>query len=245
MLRRLVLAAIAALMPVVAMPIGPALAGDQAAEILLNQYSIYRASPAAQYFTPGSFIMGWSYKGVLRLEMVCRNKIDINQEPDLLKASLEQGGFSATSGFQFDVGLSAVKVLNAAFGGNFVNSVTMKVENPTVYEYAAEDLREIRARLLKRPGCAQEIKNKRYRIREWNGTTAGLFQNQRFAVGNISYEIDFNKDNPKALTANIQASITKTFQAKFGLTYLKASQSSLKGDNVLIGVYPIWRNMWE
>ena len=189
--------------------------------------------------------MGWSLKGVLRLEMVCRNKVDVDNDDMILKAPLEQGGFSGTSGWQFDIGITAVNILNAAFGGNFVTSVTMKVENPVVYEYSAEDMREIRAKLLKRPGCAAEVKNARYRIREHNGSTAGLFQNQRFALGTISYEIDFNKDNPKALTADVQASITKTFQVKFGLTYLKASQTKLSGDNMLIGVYPIWRNLWN
>lgn len=223
---------------------GPA-AADQAAEIILNQYSMCRASPAARYFTPGSLIMGWNYKGVLRLEMVCRNKVDLDNDDTLLKAPLEQGGFSATSGWQFDIGLTAVKLINATFGGNFVNSITMQIENPVIYEYSAEDLREIREKLLARPSCAKEVRNKRYRMQEWNGATAGLFQNQRFALGNIRYVIDFNKDNPKALSASVQANVTRTFQAKFGLTYLKASQSTLSGENMLIGVYPIWRNMWN
>ena len=243
MLRRVLWAALVAV-GLSAPAVAPARA-DQAAEIILNQYSLYRASPSAQYFTPGSLIMGWNYKGVLRLEMVCRNKINIENDPNILKAPLEQGGFSATSGWQFDVGVTAVNILNAAFGGNFVKSVTMKIENPVVYEYAAEDLREIREQLLKRPACAEVIKNKRYRMREWNGAAAGLFQNQRFALGTISYDIDFNKDNPKALTANVQASITKSFQLKFGLTHLKQSGSKLSGDNVLIGVYPMWRSNWD
>lgn len=241
MLRRVFLAAVAAYGYC-----APAVhADDQAAEIILNQYSIYRASPAARYFTPGSLIMGWPYKGVLRLEMVCRNKVDIDADADVLKAPLEQGGFAGTSGWQFDIGATAVDILNATFGGNFVNSVTMKIDNPIIYEYSAEDLRAIRAKLLQRADCAREVRNSRYRIREWNGGTAGLFQNQRFALGTISYEIDFNKDNPKALSADVQAHITKSFQAKFGLTYLRASQTKLSGDNILIGVYPMWRNNWS
>ena len=118
----------------------------------------------------------------------------------------------------------------------------MKVENPVVYEYSAEDLRAIRKKLRSRPDCAREIKNSRYRVRDWNGGAAGLFQNLRFALGTIN---EFNKDNPKALTADVQATITKKFQVKFGLTYLKASQSKLSGDNMPIGVYPIWRNLWN
>jgi hypothetical protein len=240
MFRRIACAAIAAVVP-----FAPAHAADQAAEILLNQYTIYRASPSARYFTPGSLIMGWNYKGVLRLEMVCRHKVDVDTDDMILKAPLEQGGFTGTSGWTFDIGITAVNVLNAAFGGNFVKSVTMKIDNPVVYEYSAEDLREIREKLLKRPGCAAEVKNTRYRIRQHNGSTAGLFQNQRFALGTINYEIDFNKDNPKALTADVQATITKSFQAKFGLTHLNASQSKLSGENVLIGVYPNWRSNWK
>lgn len=243
MLRGVLRAAVAAV--VLSAPVAAPASADQAAEIILNQYTLYRASPAAHYFTPGSLIMGWNYKGVLRLEMVCRNKINIEEEADLLKAPLEQGGFSATSGWQFDVGVTAVNILNAAFGGNFVKSVTMTIENPVVYEYSAEDLREIREKLLKRPACAEVVKNKRYRMREFNGAAAGLFQNMRFALGTISYVIDFNKDNPKALSANVQASITKTFQVKFGLTHLNASQSALTGKNVLIGVYPMWRSNWN
>lgn len=241
------LAAVAAVLPFALFPVSAARAADQAAEIILNQYSIYRASPSARYFTPGSLIMGSSYKGVLRLSMVCRNKVDVDVDADatILKAPLETGGFSGTSGWQFDIGVTAVNVLNATFGGNFVNSVTMRIDNPVIYEYSAEDLREIRAELMKRPACAAEVKNSRYRIRNHNGATAGLFQNQRFALGTISYEIDFNKDNPKALSADVQATITKKFQAKFALTHLKASQSRLSGDNMLIGVYPIWRNLWD
>ncbi len=220
-------------------------ADDQAAQIILNQYSVYRASPSARYFTPGSLIMGWPYKGVLRLEMVCRNKVDVDADPDILKAPLEQGGFTGTSGWQFSIGATAIDIFIAAIGGNFVTNVVMKVENPVVYEYSAEDLRAIREKLRSRPDCAREIKNSRYRIRDWNGGTAGLFQNQRFALGTINYEIEFNKDNPKALTADVQATITKKFQVKFGLTYLKASQSKLSGENMLIGVYPIWRNLWN
>lgn len=245
MLRSILRAAIAASCVFAVLPSPAARAADQAAEILLNQYSIYRASPAASYFTPGSLIMGWSYKGVLRLEMVCRNKVDVDNDPVILKAPLQQGDFSGTSGWQFSIGATAVDVLNATFGGNFVKNVVMKIENPVVYEYSAEDLRDIREQMLKRPGCAAEVRNKRYRIREHNGSTAGLFQNQRFALGTVSYELDFNKDNPKALIADVQATITKSFQAKFGLTYLKASQSKLTGNNVVIGVYPIWRNMWN
>jgi hypothetical protein len=218
---------------------------DQASEIILNQYTVYRASPAARYFTPGSIVMGWPYKGVLRLEMVCRNKTAIDDDPDLLQAPLEQGGFTGTSGWQFDIGIEAVKVLNAAFGGNYVKSVTMKIENAVVYEYSAEDLRRIREKLLQRPDCAEVVKNARYRMRTFNEGTAGLFQNQRFVLASIAYEIDFNKDNPKALSANIQASITKTFQVKFGLTHLKASGSNLTGDNIVIGVYPMWRSFWN
>jgi hypothetical protein len=140
MLRRICAAALAASL----VPAGsPAQATYQAAEILLNQYSICRASLAARYFTPGSLIMGWNYKGVLRLEMVCRNKVEIDTDDLLLKAPLQLGDFSGTSGWQFDISATAVNVINATFGGNFVNSVTMKIENPVVYEYSAEDLREI------------------------------------------------------------------------------------------------------
>lgn len=244
MLRFVLRAALTASCAITTLPASSARA-DQAAEILLNQYSIYRASPAAKYYTPGSLIMGWSYKGVLRLEMVCRNSVDVDADDAVLKAPLQQGDFSGTSGWQFSIGATAVDVLNATIGGNFVNNVVMKIENPVVYEYSAEDLRDIREKLLKRPGCAAEVRNARYRIREYNGSTAGLFQNQRFALGTVSYEIDFNKDNPKALSADVQATITKKFQAKFGLTYLKASQTKLSGDHVMIGVYPIWRNLWN
>ena len=33
--------------------------------------------------------MGWSLKGVLRLEMVCRNKVDVDNDDMILKAPLE------------------------------------------------------------------------------------------------------------------------------------------------------------
>ena len=220
-------------------------AQDKAAEVVLNEYTVYRVSPAAAYYTPGSLIMGWSLKGVLRLEMVCRNKVDIENNDQILKAPIQQAGFSGTSGWQFDIGATATTALNASLKGNFVNSITMSVENVMVYEYSAEDMREVRKQLLARPGCAAEVRNSRYRNQEYNGAQAGLFQSQRYVIGDVTYKVDFNKDNPKALELGVQADVTKKFQAKFGLTYLNASGSELKGSKIVIGVYPIWRNLWN
>jgi hypothetical protein len=220
-------------------------AEDKAAAVVLNEYTVYRVSPAAAYYTPGSLIMGWSLKGVLRLEMVCRNKVDIDSDTTLLKASVQQAGFSGTSGFQFDLGVTAATQLNASLKGNFVNSITMNVENVMVYEYSSEDLRDIRQKMLARPSCAAEVKNARYRNRQYNGADAGLFQNQRYVIGDVTYTVDFNKDNPKALDLGVQAEITKKFQSKFGLTYLNASASTLTGKKLVIGVYPIWRSLWN
>ena len=219
-------------------------AQDKAAEVALNEYTVYRVSPAATYFTPGSLIMGWNLKGVLRLEMVCKNKVDIETNENILRAPVQQTGLSATSGFQFDAGATVSTTLNAAFKGNFVDSVTMTVDNVVVYEYSAEDLRQLRKEILNRPGCAEEVRNTRYRMREYNGGKAGLFQNQRYAIGDVTYTVNFNKDNPKALEASVQAQVTKTFQAKFGLTYLNASTRELKGSRLVIGVYPLWRDLW-
>ena len=221
------------------------MADDQAAAVVMNEYTVYRVSPAATYFTPGSLIMGWPYKGVLRLEMVCRNKVDIETNENILRSPIQQAGLSGTSGWQFDAGATVSTTLNAAFKGNFVNSVTMTVDNVTVYEYSAEDLRQIRRKLFERPDCAAEVKNPRYRIREYNNGTSGLFQSQRYVIGDVTYAVNFNKDNPKALEASVQAQVTKTFQAKFGLTYLNASTTELKGSKIVIGVYPIWRNLWN
>lgn len=223
---------------------GPVLAQDQASNVVLNEYTVYRVSPAAGYFTPGSLIMGWPFKGVLRVEMVCRNKVNVETDETLLRASIQQAGVSATSGWQFDVSGGAAGLLNAEFKGNFVNSVTMSISNVVVYEYAAEDLREIRKQILARPGCAQEVKNAKYRMRQYNGGTAGLFQNQRYVIGDVTYTVNFNKDNPKALELGVQGQITKKFQAKFGLTHLKQSASELKGEKLVVGVYPVWRSEW-
>jgi hypothetical protein len=220
-------------------------AQDKAAEVVLNEYTVYRVSPAATYFTPGSLIMGWPLKGVLRLEMVCRNKINVENDENVLKAVVQQAGFGSTSGWQFDVGATAATTVNAALKGNFVTGVTMTIDNPTVYEYSAEDLREIRRKLLARPDCAAEVRNKRYRIQDYNGGKAGLFQNARYVVGDVTYTVNFNKDNPKALDLSVQGLATKTFQAKFGLTYLNASTSELKGSKIVIGLYPIWRDLWS
>ena len=220
-------------------------AQDKAAEVALNEYTVYRVSPAAPYFTPGSLIMGWNLKGVLRLEMVCKNKVNIETNENILRAPVQQTGLSTTSGFQFDAGATVSTTLNAAFKGNFVDSVTMTVDNVVVYEYSTEDLRQLRKEILNRPGCAEEVRNTRYRIRDdYNGAKAGLFQNQRYAIGDVTYTVNFNKDNPKALDATVQAQVTRTFQAKFGLTYLNASTRELKGSRLVIGVYPLWRDLW-
>jgi hypothetical protein len=229
---------------VLAVSPGVSFAQDQAASVVLNEYTVYRVSPAAGYFTPGSLIMGWPYKGVLRVEMVCRNKVNVDTDDTILRAQVQQAGLSSTSGWQFDVSGGAAGLLNAEFKGNFVNSVTMSISNVTVYEYSAEDLREVRKQILARPGCAQEIKNTRYRMRDYNGGTAGLFQNQRYVIGDVTYTVNFNKDNPKALELSVQGQITKKFQAKFGLTHLNASASELKGQKLVIGVYPIWKSQW-
>ena len=79
----------------------------------------------------------------------------------------------------------------------------------------------------------------------FNDAPAGLFQNQRFAIGNISYKVEFNKGNPKAASLSVQAQVTKTLQVKFGLTHLNASGSELKGENVVIGLNPVWQPQWK
>src|SRR5690606_10454485 len=107
--------------------------------MVFNQYSVYRVSPAARYFTPGSLIMGWYYGGVLRLEMVCRHRVNVDQDDDILRAPLQQAGLFTQSGWQFSTGAVVPQVLNAEVGANVVTNVTMTVSDVTVYEYSAED----------------------------------------------------------------------------------------------------------
>ncbi len=222
-----------------------AAAPASAQDLVFNQYSVYRISPTAKYFTPGSIIKGYNYKGVLKLEMICRNRVDIEKDDQLLRDRLVSTGFFSQQGFQFSAGTTVVNVLNADFGGNLVNSVMMSVTDAVVYEYSAEDLNEIRRELLSRPGCAEAIANPRNKYRpEFNGSPAGLFQNQRFVIGNIVYRVDFNKDNPKAASLAVQAQVTQKLQVKFGLTHLSASGSELRGENVVIGLNPIWQPNW-
>ena len=222
-----------------------AAASAHAQDLVFNQYSVYRISPTAKYFTPGSIIKGYNYKGVLKLEMICRNKVDVLTDEQVLRDQLVSTGFFSQQGFQFSAGATVVNVLNADFGGNLVNTVTMSVTDAVVYEYSAEDLNEIRRELLARPGCAEAVANPRNKYRaEFNGSPAGLFQNQRFVIGNIVYRVDFNKDNPKAASLAVQAQVTKQLQVKFGLTHLNASGSELRGENVVIGLNPIWQPSW-
>lgn len=217
-----------------------------AQDLVFNQYSVYRISPTAKFFTPGSIIRGYNFNGVLKVEMVCQNRVNIEKEENILKDRLVSAGFFSESGFQFSAGATVVNVLNADVGTNAVNSVTISVTDATVYEYSAEDLNEIRKELLSRPACAEAVANPRNKFRpDFNGAPAGLFQNQRFVLGNITYRVDFNRNNPKALQVGVQAQVTKQLQVKFGLTHLNASTSELKGDNVVIGLNPIWQPQWN
>ena len=215
-----------------------------AQDLVFNQYSVYRISPTAKYFTPGSIIRGYNFKGVLKVEIVCRNKVDIEKDDNILRDRLVSAGFFSETGFQFNVSANVVEVLNADFGANLVNTVTMSVSDAMVYEYSAEDLNSIRKELLARPACAEAVANPRNRYREFNGAPAGLFQNQRFVIGNISYKVEFNRGNPKAANLNIQAQVTKKLQLKFGLTHLNATGSELRGENVVIGLNPVWQPTW-
>lgn len=222
----------------------PSVASAQ--DFIFNQYSISRISPAARYFTPGSIIFGYNYNGVLKLEMVCRNRIDVDKDDTLLRSEVQQFGFFNQSGFQFSAGAKVSEALNAEFGGNLVNQVTISVTDVVMYEFSAEDLVAIRKEILQRPACAEAVKNPRYRYREkFNDAPAGLFINRRFAIGNIRYDIDFNKDNPRAANLGVQANVTKTLQVKFGLTHLNASSSSLRGERVVIGIAPLWQPNWN
>lgn len=214
--------------------------------MVFNQYSLYRISPTAKYFTPGSIIRGYNFNGVIKVEMVCRHKVDVEKDDNILKDRLISVGFFSTSGFQFNVGTTVTSVLNTEFGANLVNSVTMNVTDVTVYEYSAEDLAEIRKELLSRPACAEAVANPRNKYRpDFNGGPAGLFQNQRFAIGNLVYRVEFNRENPKAASLSVQAQVTKKLQIRFGLTHLNASGNELKGDNVVIGLNPIWQPSWN
>ena len=217
----------------------------QAQDLVFNQYSVYRISPTAKYFTPGSIIRGYNFKGVLKVEMICQNRVNVTQDPAILRDQLVSAGFFSEKGFTFDAGATVVDRLNAEFGARLVNTVTMSVTDAVVYEYSAEDLNEIRRELLSRPGCAEAVANPRNKYRaEFNGSPAGLFQNQRFVIGNIVYRVDFNKDNPKAASLAVQAQVTRQLQVKFGLTHLNASGSELRGENVVIGLNPIWQPSW-
>ncbi len=213
---------------------------------MFNQYSVHRISPTARYFTPGSIILGYNYQGVLKVEMVCQNRVDLERDEQLLKDRAISAGFFNEQGYQFSAGAKVAEVLNAELGSNLVNTVTLNVSDVTIYEYSAEDLAEIRARLLRRPGCAAALRNPRYRFREsFNGAPAGLFQNQRFAIGDIVYKVEFNRSNPQAANLAIQARVTQKLQVKFGLTHLNASATELRGRNVVIGLNPIWQPSWR
>lgn len=218
----------------------------EAQDLVFNQYSVYRISPTAKYFTPGSIIRGYNFNGVLKVEMICRNKVDVETDPDILKDRLVSAGFFSESGFQFSAGATVVNVLNAEFGSNMVNTVTIAVTDAVVYEYSAEDLNAIRRELLARPACAEAVRNPRHKYRpDFNGAPAGLFQNQRFVIGNIVYRVDFNRNNPRAMSAQVQAQVTKKLQVKFGLTHLNASTTELTGVGVVVGLNPIWQPQWQ
>lgn len=220
-------------------------ASAQMQDLVFNQYSVYRISPTARYFTPGSIIKGYNFNGVIKVELICQNKVDVDKDENILKDRAISAGFFSEKGFQFDAGVKVVEVLNADFGFNAVNTVTMSVSDVVIYEYTGEDLATIRKTLLARPGCAEAVANPRNKYRpEFNGAPAGLFQNQRFAIGDIVYKVEFNKANPKAQSLSIQAQITKKLQVKFGLTHLDASGSELRGRNVVIGLNPIWQPSW-
>ncbi len=220
-------------------------ASAQMQDLVFNQYSVYRISPTARYFTPGSIIKGYNFNGVIKVELICQNKVDVDKDESILKDRAISAGFFSEKGFQFDAGVKVVEVLNADFGFNAVDTVTMSVSDVTIYEYTGEDLATIRKALLSRPGCAEAVANPRNKYRpEFNGAPAGLFQNQRFAIGDIVYKVEFNKANPKAQSLSIQAQITKKLQVKFGLTHLDASGSELRGRNVVIGLNPIWQPSW-
>lgn len=217
----------------------------QAQDLVFNQYSVYRISPTAKYFTPGSIIKGYNFNGVLKVEIVCRNKVDVEKDENILRDRLVSAGFFSETGFQFSAGATVVNVLNAEFGANLVNTVTVAVTDAIVYEYSAEDLNEIRKELLSRPACAEAVGNPRNKYRpDFNGSPAGLFQNQRFVIGNITYKVEFNRGNPKAASVGIQAQVTKKLQVKFGLTHLNASATELTGQGVVIGLNPIWQPNW-
>ncbi len=222
----------------------PAVAQIQ--DLAFNQYSVYRISPTAKYFTPGSIIRGYNFNGVLKVEMICRHRVDVETNENILKDRLVSAGFFSQSGFQFNAGATVVGVLNADFGGNLVRNVVISMDNVTVYEFSAEDLAAIRKELLSRPACLEAVRNPRNKFREeFNGAPAGLFQNQRIAIGNVVYRVDFNRDNPKAASLQVQAQVTKQLQVKFGLNHLNASGTELKGDNVVIGLNPIWQPQWN
>jgi hypothetical protein len=216
-----------------------------AQDLVFNQYSVYRISPTAKYFTPGSIIKGYNFKGVLKLEMVCQNRVNVETDEQVLRDKLVSAGFFSEQGFQFNAGATVVNVLNAEFGANLVNTVTMSVTDAVVYEYSAEDLNEIRRELLSRPACREAVANPRNKYQaDFNGAPAGLFQNQRFVIGNIVYKVEFNRGNPKAASLAVQAQVTKALQVRFGLTHLNASASELRGENVVIGLNPIWQPNW-
>ena len=57
--------------------------------------------------------------------------------------------------------------------------------------------------------------------------------------------VAIHSNQASAASLSVQAQVTKKLQVKFGLTHLNASSTELKGENVVIGLNPVWQPSWN
>jgi hypothetical protein len=205
-------------------------AGMAHADAISDNLNVVRMSPPLAYYTPGTIARGYLDKRtfqrtgerLLKVNLVrCKAPFD----KDGFEQSLDGAAFSNHDNLTFGLSAGWASILNAAFSGSFVDSVSLTFTG-TIYEYPETKLEQLRVSCL-------GSKNPK------GDTNRFQFQIVRLAVGRFEYQLNFNNN----ASASLKANIANKFAGELGV-----SGGIDRGGVITIPngamAYPLWREDW-
>ncbi len=201
--------------------------GTASADAISDNLNVIRMSPPLSSYTPGTIARGHLDKRtyqrtgerLLKVNVVrCRVPFD----KDGFEESLDGASFVSHDGLTFGLSLGWASILNASFGRNVVESVSLSFTG-TIYEYPEQKLEALRVSCLgsKNPkGDASRFQ----------------FQIVRLAVGRFEYKLNYASN----LSASLKANVVRKFAGEIGVSGGIAHDGTVVIPRGAMA-YPLWR----
>lgn len=188
----------------------------------------FRLIPTDSSFRPGTFIRAKLTGRALK----ARSMLCDNQPPPerLLQGNVPGLDVKKDSGGSFQVTGQFLNRLNADLGGNAIRSVELVIENATILRYSEEALENMRGQLS--PGCQRLI-----RQTADDDDRGEPIQVMAVLVADVTYRVQFNRDNPRVATLNLQSQVTDRIKAGLTAGLVKQSATAFGGKQVWFGMW--------